>query len=41
MKKQNFFNDPMLKENLFNVEYKIKSAEALDIVSEVECAIIR
>ena len=30
-----------LKENLFNVEYKIKSAEALDIVSEVECAIIR
>ena len=30
-----------LKENLFEVEYKIKSAEALDIVSEVECAIIR
>lgn len=30
-----------LKENLFEVEYKIKSAEALDMVSEVECAIIR
>lgn len=30
-----------LKENLFDVEYKIKSAEAIDMVSEVECAIIR
>lgn len=30
-----------LKQNLFEAEYKIKSAEALDIVSEVECAIIR
>ncbi len=30
-----------LKENLFNVEYKIKSAESIDIISEVECAIIR
>ena len=30
-----------LKENLFEVEYKIKSAEAIDMVSEVECAIIR
>ena len=30
-----------LKQNLFNVEYKIKSAEAIDIISEVECAIIR
>ena len=30
-----------LKQNLFDVEYKIKSAEAIDIISEVECAIIR
>ena len=30
-----------LKQNLFDVEYKIKSADALDIISEVECAIIR
>jgi hypothetical protein len=30
-----------LKQNLFNVEYKIKSAEALDIISEVEIALIR
>ncbi len=30
-----------LKENLFEVEYKIKSAESVDMVSEVECAIIR
>ena len=30
-----------LKENLFDVEYRIKSAEVLDIISEVECAIIR
>lgn len=30
-----------LKENLFKTEYKIKSAEALDIESEVECALIR
>ena len=30
-----------LKDNLFNVEYKIKSAEVIDIISEVECAIIR
>lgn len=30
-----------LKQNLFEVECKIKSAEALDIVSEVEIALIR
>ena len=30
-----------LKQNLFEVEYKIKSAEAIDMISEVECAIIR
>ena len=30
-----------IKQNLFNVECKIKSAEALDIVSEVEIALIR
>ena len=30
-----------LKQNLFNVEYKIKSSEVLDIISEVECALIR
>jgi len=30
-----------LKQNLFDVEYKIKSASALDIISEVECALIR
>ena len=30
-----------LKENLFEVEFKIKSAEAIDMISEVECAIIR
>lgn len=30
-----------LKENLFEAECKIKSAEALDIISEVECALIR
>ena len=30
-----------LKENLFEVEYKIKSAESIDMISEVECAIIR
>ena len=30
-----------LKENLFDVEYRIKSAEAADMISEVECAIIR
>ena len=30
-----------LKQNLFNVEYKIKSAEVPDIITEVECAIIR
>lgn len=30
-----------LKQNLFNAEYKIKSAESLDIISEVECALIR
>lgn len=30
-----------LKQNLFNIEYKIKSAEALDIISEVEIALIR
>ena len=30
-----------LKQNLFDVEFKIKSAEAIDIISEVECAIIR
>ena len=30
-----------LKENLFKAEYKIKSAESIDIISEVEFAIIR
>ncbi len=30
-----------LKENLFEVEYKIKSAEAIDVISEVECALIK
>ena len=30
-----------LKQNLFEVECKIKSAEALDIISEVEIALIR
>ena len=30
-----------LKQNLFDVEAKIKTAEALDIISEVEIAIIR
>ena len=30
-----------LKRNLFDVEYKIKSAESQDIISEVEIAIIR
>lgn len=30
-----------LKENLFSVEYKIKSAESVDMISEVECALIR
>lgn len=30
-----------LKKNLYEVEYKIKSAEALDIISEVEIALIR
>ena len=30
-----------LKQNLYNVECKIKSAEVLDIISEVEIAIIR
>lgn len=30
-----------LKQNLFEAEYKIKSAEAIDITREVECAIIR
>lgn len=30
-----------LKQNLYEVEYKIKSAESLDMIAEVECAIIR
>lgn len=30
-----------LKQNLFEAETKIKSAEALDVVTEVECALIR
>ena len=30
-----------LKENLFEAECKIKSGEALDMIAEVECAIIR
>ena len=30
-----------LKQNLFEVECRIKSAEALDIISEVEIALIR
>ena len=30
-----------LKQNLFNVEYQIKAGNVLDIISEVECALIR
>ena len=30
-----------LKQNLFNIEYQIKSGNILDINSEVECALIR
>ena len=30
-----------LKQNLFEAEYIIKTAESIDIISEVECAIIR
>lgn len=30
-----------LKQNLFDVEYKIKTGNAIDITSEVECALIR
>ena len=30
-----------LKQNLFEVEYKIKTAESIDMISEVECALIR
>ena len=30
-----------LKQNLFDVECKIKSAESLDLISEVEVALIR
>ena len=30
-----------LKQNLFDIEYKIKTGEVLDINSEVECAIIK
>ena len=30
-----------LKQNLFEAEYKIKSAESVDMILEVECAIIR
>ena len=40
MKNINISDLVKLKEKSFNAEYKIKSGEALDIVSEVECAII-
>ena len=30
-----------LQQNLFETEYKLKSAESIDLISEVECAIIR
>ena len=30
-----------LQQNLFKTEYKLKSAESIDLISEVECAIIR
>lgn len=41
LKKTNTADLVKLRENLFEAECKIKSAEAIDIVSEVECAIIR
>ena len=41
LKNTNISDIVKLKENLFETEYKIKSAEVLDIISEVECAIIR
>ena len=41
LKNTKISNIVQLKENLFEAEYKIKSAECLDIESEVECAIIR
>ena len=41
LKKASLSDIVKLKENLFNVEYKIKSAESIDMISEVECAIIR
>ena len=41
LKKTNAADLVKLRENLFEAECKIKSAEAIDIVSEVECAIIR
>ena len=41
LKNTNIADIVKLKENLFEAEYKIKSAEVLDIETEVECAIIR
>ena len=41
LKKTNTADLVKLRENLFEAECKIKSAEAIDVVSEVECAIIR
>ncbi len=41
LKNTNISDIVKLKENLFETEFKIKSAEVLDIESEVECAIIR
>ena len=41
LNKTNLADLVKLKENLFDVEYKIKSADSLDINSEVECALIR
>lgn len=41
LKKTNVGDLVRLKQNLYDVEYKIKSAESVDMISEVECAIIK
>lgn len=41
LKDTKLFDLVKLKEKLFEVEYKLKSAETLDVISEVECAIIK
>ena len=41
LKNTNLSDLVRLKQNLFDVEYKIKNAESLDIISEVEIALIR